>query len=336
MARTSTTDKKSSKVKVPPSWSGGRCMCCGTIYDTRNGNFSKTKSQWYAGNDGFLPWCKDCMIKMFDYYSKKYNSDDEAIKRLAMMYDVYYNEDIVDAANHSSGHHPKINIYMGRANMRQYTLNGMGTYDTTIDEERKAALAAGDTSKTKVTQRMTKFWGQGLDEQDYLYLEDQYRNLITRHECKTATQELLFKRIAKALLNCERADATGDTKKIKEANDNLQNLMGSANIKPNQTNDNALAETNTFGTLIQKWEEEEPIPEPAPEWQDVDGIGKYFRNWVLGPLLKMFHLKNPYQEEFDMEMERYTAHKPESTGDDSADTNLRDVIFGPAGGGDLS
>ena len=30
--------------------------------------------------------------------------------------------------------------------------------------------------------------------------------------------------------------------------------------------------------------------------QDVDGIGKYFRVWVLGTLLKMFNLKNPYQD----------------------------------------
>ena len=109
--------------------------------------------------------------------------------------------------------------------------------------------------------------------------------------------------------------------------------MGSANVKPNQTNDNSLSESNTFGTLIQKWEEEEPIPEPAPEWQDVDGIGKYFRVWVLGTLLKMFHLKNPYQDEFDEEMEKYTAHKPESTQDDSADTNLREAIFGVGDGG---
>ncbi len=160
--------------------------------------------------------------------------------------------------------------------------------------------------------------------------------MITRHECKTAAQEILFKRIAKAELNCEKADATGDTKKIKEANDNLQNLMGSAQIKPNQTNDNTLAETNTFGTLIQKWEEEEPIPEPSPEWQDVDGIGKYFRVWVLGTLLKMFNLPNPYQDEFDKEMERYTAHKPESVEDDVADTSLREAIFGPGEAGGLS
>lgn len=332
MARTAA-EKKPPRIKVPASWSGGKCMCCGKIYDVRKGNFSKTRSQWFMGNDGYLPWCNECREQMFDFYTKKYNNEDEAIDRLAMMFDTYVDDKILEASDHAQTYIPKINTYMGRLNMKQHAEK---SYDDVIDRKKKDALAAGRTVNTKVTQKMRNFWGAGLEEQDYLFLEDHYQNLITRHECKTAAQEILFKRIAKGELNCEKADATGDTKKIKEANDNLQNLMGSANVKPNQTNDNALAETNTFGTLIQKWEEEEPIPEPAPEWQDVDGIGKYFRVWVLGTLLKMFHLKNPYQDEYDEEMEKWTAHKPESMEDDSTDTNLRETIFGVGEGGGSS
>ena len=320
MARVAA-DKKPPRIKVPPSWSGGKCMCCGKIYDVRKGNFSKTQSQWFMGNDGYLPWCNECREKMFEFYAKKYNDEDEAIDRLAMMFDTYVDDKLLEASEHSTASALKINTYMGRLNMRQHAGK---SYDDVIDQKKKDALAAGDTKGTKVTQKMIKNWGRGLDDQDYLFLEDHYQNLITRHECKTAAQEILFKRIAKAELNCEKADATGDTKKIKEANDNL---------KPNQTNDNALAETNTFGTLIQKWEEEEPIPEPSPEWQDVDNIGKYFRVWVLGTLLKMFNLKNPYQDEFDEEFERYTAHKPETNEDDSTDTSLRETIFGVGEGG---
>lgn len=331
MARVAA-DKKQPRIKVPPSWSGGKCMCCGKIYDVRKGNFSKTQSQWFMGNDGYLPWCNECRERMFEFYAKKYNDDDEAIDRLAMMFDTYVDDKLLEASEHSTASALKINTYMGRLNMRQHAGK---SYDDVIDQKKKDALAAGDTKGTKVTQKMIKNWGRGLDDQDYLFLEDHYQNLITRHECKTAAQEILFKRIAKAELNCEKADATGDTKKIKEANDNLQNLMGSAQIKPNQTNDNALAETNTFGTLIQKQEEEEPIPEPSPEWQDVDGIGKYFRVQVLGSLLNMFHLKNPYQDEFDEEMEKYTAHKPEMQSEDSEDEDIRQKIFGIEGGDGL-
>ena len=329
MARVAA-DKKQPRIKVPQSWSGGKCMCCGKIYDVRKGNFSKTQSQWFIGNDGYLPWCNECRERMFEFYAKKYNDEDEAIDRLAMMFDTYVDDKLLEASEHSTASALKINTYMGRLNMRQVAGK---SYDNVIDQKKKDALAAGLTTNTKVTQKMRRFWGAGLEEQDYLFLDDHYQNLITRHECKTAAQEILFKRIAKAELNCEKADAKSDTKKIKESNDILQNLMGSAQIKPNQTNDNALAETNTFGTLIQKQEEEEPIPEPSPEWQDVDGIGKYFRVWVLGTLLKMFNLKNPYKDEFDEEFERYTAHKPETNEDDATDTSLRETIFGIGEGG---
>jgi hypothetical protein len=47
----------------------------------------------------------------------------------------------------------------------------------------------------------------------------------------------------------------------------------------------------------------------------------------------MFNLKNPYQDEFDEEFERYTAHKPETNEDDDTDTSLRETIFGIGEGG---
>lgn len=321
---------KAKTAKMPQQWNGGRCVCCGKIFNQRVNNFSKSRSYWFHGNNGFLPWCKECMGKMFEYYLKKYNGDNRAaLERMAMMFDLYYCEDLVEYSDRMTkgGINNLINMYMGRVNMHQYEGK---TYDDVIDNYKRESISNGEApEKSKVTSKMIKFWGPNLDESDYLYLDEHYKNLTARLECKTVTQEILFKRIAKAELNCEKAELTGDTKKIKEANDNLQNLMGSANIKPNQTNDNSLAETNTFGTLIQKWEETEPISDPDPEWADVDGIGKFFRVWVLGTILNMFGLKNPYKEEYDIEMERYTAHKPEYEDDSDSVETIRDKIFGP-------
>ena len=142
----------------------------------------------------------------------------------------------------------------------------------------------------------------------------------------------MFKNIAIAQLNGMKVAKTGDPKDIKIANDNLQSLLGSANIKPNQTNDNALTDANTFGTLIEKWERTKPIPEPDPAWKDVDGIGHYFRVWVLGTLCELFNLKNPYKAEYDAEMEKYTAHKPEyhMDEDESSTAAIRNAVFGEA------
>ena len=187
-------------------------------------------------------------------------------------------------------------------------------------------------AKGKVSQRMLEFWGPGFKDQDYVFLDKEYKDWISRYECKTKAQEVLFKNIAIAQLNGMKVAKTGDPKDIKTANDNLQSLLGSANIKPNQTNDNALTDANTFGTLIEKWERTKPIPEPDPAWKDVDGIGHYFRVWVLGTLCELFNLKNPYKAEYDAEMERYTAHKPEyhMDEDESSTAAIRSAVFGEA------
>ena len=71
-----------------------------------------------------------------------------------------------------------------------------------------------------------------------------------------------------------------------------------------------LADTNTFGTLIKKWEDEHPIPEPAPEWKDVDGIRKYINTWFLGHLCKMFRIENDVTAEYDEELAKYTVEVP--------------------------
>ena len=111
----------------------------------------------------------------------------------------------------------------------------------------------------------------------------------------------------------------------------FQDLLGSANIKPTQTNDNALADQNTFGTLIQKWEVEKPIPEPDPEWKDIDGIIKYISIWFLGHLCKMMGIKNSYSKLYEDEMLKYRVQKPQYEEDDEI---LFDNLFGGENNGD--
>ena len=154
-------------------------------------------------------------------------------------------------------------------------------------------------------------------------LQYQYNDWTARHECKTKAQEELFKNICITQLQIQKATQNGD--KIEQLMNAYQNLLGSANIKPNQTNENALADQNTFGTLIQKWETEKPIPEPDPEWKDVDGILKYISTWFLGHLCKMMGVKNSYSKLYENEMKKYKVEKPQYENDDEA---LFDNVFG--------
>ena len=56
---------------------------------------------------------------------------------------------------------------------------------------------------------------------------------------------------------------------------------------------------------------EEPIPEPKKEWKSKDWIRKYVSVWFFGNLCKMMGKPNPFKDEYDEEMEKYTVKPPE-------------------------
>ena len=70
----------------------------------------------------------------------------------------------------------------------------------------------------------------------------------------------MFQRICSIELEIRKAQK--EKRDTKDLDKTLQDLMSSLSVKPSQSNSNALTEAKTFGQLIQKWEEEKPIPEP--------------------------------------------------------------------------
>lgn len=306
------------------------CAHCGKRFLKQQDNFSVCQSHIWAGNNHYLPVCNTCLNKMFDEYREKLGNEDEACKRICMKFDIYFSQSLLDSTAKHAPNIPRMKAWLRQTNMMQ---NRGKTFDTYLAEVNGRIINAPEELqdvKGKVSQRMLEFWGNGFTDKDYLFLDREYKDWVSRYECKTKAQEVLFKNIAMAQLNVTNVARTGDTKELKIANDNLQSLLGSANIKPNQTNENALTEANTFGMLIEKWERTKPIPDPDPAWKDADGIGHYFRVWVLGTLCELFKLKNPYKEEYDAEMAKFTAHRPEykEDEDESNTAAIRSAVFG--------
>ena len=73
------------------------CLYCGNEYvDT---NFYNTNSEFYS-SVGKLPYCKQCIEKFYQYYFDKYTNEGclypekKAVKRLCMVFDIYYREDV--------------------------------------------------------------------------------------------------------------------------------------------------------------------------------------------------------------------------------------------------
>lgn len=129
-----------------------KCLHCG--HELTDKHFYKlhNNSNIYSGNDNYIPVCKDCMKILYEQYriqymnqfsvlgtdseqSEEHEMDKLAIRRLCMIFDVYYNDRLFDAALKQIEKFPILDIvsaYMKIANLKQ---SKSKTYDSTIAEE---------------------------------------------------------------------------------------------------------------------------------------------------------------------------------------------------------
>lgn len=314
-----------------------KCFYCGKEYvDT---NYYNSNSRFYS-NTGKIPYCKQCIEKFYQYYFEKYTNEGclspakKAVKRLCMVFDIYYKDSIYDSAVRKINESGiKISImaqYMKNIQLIQYNRN-KETYENTITQEEQEGIAnsfADMATDREVDDTTIRFFGTGFTNEDYEYLKEQYDDWVARHECKTKAQEEIFKRICFKQLEILRATRRGEDTKNLDAT--FQNLLETAKLQPKQNSGDATADNQTFGTLIDKWENERPLPEIDEELRDVDKIGYYLDTFYKGHICKMLNVKNAFSNLYSSMMKKFTVNKPEYNSDeDDYDSELNfDAIFG--------
>lgn len=320
------TDKAAA---VKPAISGNepcRCACCQELFPKYTGSFTPTNFPLFSST-GYYPVCKKCTDNLFleltDFFE---GSEEKAIEAICMMYGLYFHESPLAASLKSSVHRSRIHTYTSKLN--QKLLSGKSWLDTLKERAEKEnshiIQTLTDAGESKTVKLCTvKFFGTGFSDDDYIFLQDQYDDWTTRNECKTKAQEEVFKRLCFKQLEILKATRNGDN--TKDLDKTYQDLLDTANLKPKQTNMDALSEDRTFGQLISLWENEAPIPEPSPEFEDVDGIGRYISVYFLGHLAKMVGVKNRFSRMYEEELQKYTVQKPEYEEDSEA---LFDAVFG--------
>lgn len=279
-----------------------KCTRCGTDKKLNATNFYKSYSELFKNNgDSRMCICKDCVIELAEQFKNRFNSDTRGLYELCKLLDVYYIKSLYDSAieQASKNNGNPYAVYFQKVNSlpqyRSKTFIDSELFDKKQDDEDIAEDIGRDT---------VDFWGDGMSQRDYDFLEKEFQNLTARYECDSYAQEILFKEIAFQTLDIrnKRKDGKDVSKEVKT----LQDLLGSANIKPAQENASMASEQVTFGTLIKKYENEQPVPEPLPEWMTADWIRKYVVVWFFGNLCRMMGKVNPFQDEYEKEMDNYT------------------------------
>lgn len=270
-----------------------QCLKC---LETKNINqfYSTENKEVYI--DGKIHLCKNCCLDIFD------KEGFTGFQKVMKLVDKPIYEDLFKG---DYGDYLRIINSLG-----QY--KGITYEASTMLEENKRGAHRKITPTTLTDEELENcisFFGEGLTEQDYIFLDREYMNWASSYKVEESKgMEEIVKQICLTQLdiNTKRLDG----KSVKEELKALQDLMETAGIKPKQEKTAQGSDQMTFGMWIKKIEDERPISDPDPTWEDVDGIGKYIRTFFLGNMAKMFGKENPYQSEYENEIEKYTV-RPE-------------------------
>lgn len=301
------------------------CTHCGDkiYYNLRNKSYM-TNSEIFK-NTGIIPCCKKCMDEIYDIYYSKYKSKykdpvRKTIQKICMIYDLYYDDHAIDIALNKSMDRqiPVLSAYFSIINLRQYKNK---TYDDSsfVDDS-----IIRDKNENYVSNETIEFFGEGFTNDAYVFLKREYDDWITRNECNSKQQEEIFKNICFKQWELHLARIEGkDTATLDKS---FREYLDSAGLQPKQKGQ-TISESQTFGTLINKWENEKPIPEPDEEFKDIDNIGLYIETFYKYHLAKMHGIKIEDEEKYNEVLKKYTVEKPiDSFNEDS--NSVFDSIFG--------
>ena len=297
-----------------------------------------TRSNYYTDKRfaiGVYPQCKKCILAEVEqrkHKNDKANETKESVKKMLQKMDLPYIDSLYDSCcksvadevNEKNRKSPFLAYLVPIKSLPQYKNK------TWADSEFELGVIT-DEEETKINAKTIKNgkkrFGVGFSNEDYMFLENQYQDWITRYECNTKTQEEIFERLSFKKWEINKATKSGQS--TKDLDKTYQELMTTANIAPRQTSMDSMSDAQTFGTLIQKYEETRPLPEIDPELEDVDKIGLYIDSFYRGHMSKMLGLKNRFSNIYERVMEKFTVKPPEY--DEETDSEiLFEKIFGSA------
>ena len=96
-----------------------KCCTCGKKYTKQSGNFSYSQSPLYKGNNSFLPICNHCLENLVEQYTEILGSQNEAIKRICLHWDMYFNETILNSTKKIDANRSRIKNYVRNSNHNQ-------------------------------------------------------------------------------------------------------------------------------------------------------------------------------------------------------------------------
>lgn len=288
----------------------GRKMCtkCGNEKAT-NRDFYISRSRVYKFNDGRMPVCKECFSELFKELKIRHEDEVKALYHLCMMFDVYFNKELVDKASTHENYSEEDNLlksYMKNVNsLNQYKFKDSFSSDCIVLDdsllEVEKEIEVEIEKEINVTPKIRRRWGKGYSDEEYEDLEYFYEEYKDNLDYENDFMKLeLIKEMCTIKLIRDRAKKDRDYKTAREYSDLLSKKMADADLKPSQRRQYGEVAGETLGMDIKEIiENHEPVNEVLPQFKDIDKLGMLMQRTFLKPFAKVYGLASNEGEEND-------------------------------------
>lgn len=280
-----------------------KCCSCGKKYKKQSGNFSFSQSPLYKGNNSFLPICNSCLENLVEQYTELLGSQNEAIKRVCLHWDMYFNEGLLNSTKKIDANRSRIKNYVRNCNLQQHAGK---TYDTYLREINEGVIqntqqleemkADGQTGITKV---MFERWGQ-MSSDDIIALEDHYKMLKKHNPNCDNNQEIFIKDLCYTKILQMKSFRDSNSADFEKYTKLYRDTFKQAGLKTVQEDDGS--NENPLGVnaaIISQYTPEE-FYKDKQLYMDFDGLGDYFERHVLRPLRNLEYNDNKRDFEFNI------------------------------------
>lgn len=260
---------------------------------------------------GYIPICKKCLYEILELYLKTHEDIKVAMYFMCRKIDIAFYHTEFESANRGNRKNivKTFQTYMRLFNSICKTNDKWRPFDYSdyVELERDIGYygrGKGLDIKFNEDERkeMAIFWGHGLPDEDYAFLNKEYEEWTTRHKCDDYAEEVLYKEICMQMLDIrkDRENGADVTKKVEA----LQKLMTSANVKPIDTAAIKTSESvNALGLWIKDIEMYRPAEyfDDKKRYVDADGFKKYFDRFIVRPLKNLLTGTRDFDKEFSIE-----------------------------------
>lgn len=280
--------------------------------------FDADKSSIF-GAYGNIPLCKKCIGNIAKEFYKAYSDKKLAVFLTCLKLDVRFvtalyeeiERDNISADRMALGY---IEAFIKSEEEGSFNDSGysMGVFETLRSYLDTSNAMQDDIEASWVSYIVTQddldFWGSQYSQEDYYYLSNTLNRYLESYPklADNASSIDLLREICYTTLDIknERSSEKPNLKLISELNTKLSSLLSDSNIKPSQKKD-TMSDVDTFGLLIKRIEETDPLPNPLPEWEKEDMM-KEIGEFIVGHISKIVGKDVEGMDGYDEIMEEHT------------------------------